>query len=1239
MKKIYIITLLFLNLIGYSQPFNFSENFESGIPSSWATFETGTGTKVSWGVNDLTLTPTYKCGGNYAAFLNRENVASGQAIDWLVTPKIIMPSNGELRFMTKQTLVPNYGSLYSVRVSTTSQTNPAAFTEVVSWSESNLNSVYNVCEEKVVDLSAYPAGTELYIAFVMQNDNGDRWIVDDINLAKKCESVISYVHTWNINSTTALLTWNSPSGIDHFDVQVAPFSDNYGGGSTMDYPNVTNPLTLYGLNPNILYKFRVRSRCTSPFTSDWFGSAMFKTSIPANCPNDFYFVSNNNVISNVYWRYSPDISNPTLFINGVSVDLSNPIIADAYYYSKYINYANPTTNNLSLVFKKNSTATPYQTFLPYQNYSNITLDNEFCKNDFVTITQPPFSSSQSLPNTAITWKIEELGVANSATIINISNPVQLTQSGIFSIFETININTSNEEDEECHTITNSKLVVVKNCASCANQNPSLNHIKSKLIALLNYLKNNASTITSGYTCDALSQLSPFITTTNPAIYNFVFSGDFMSFSFSSGTTTPDISFLFQGDQITNLYVIEYNSSTENEFTFEFDGNDQILLIKRYILNKIDFCKQSCTLSNSNSQVINGLFVKLIKKIVAKKNAGVSDATINAEASTYPEFINLAPYITDPNPTFTNLYSDYTITNSLRGISFAFSNSHHGYDVNIEGTNFNSILNSSNFLFDISSYFDSEYPMMYTDWMSDNILVKSTYIRHINFCSQVPFCAKHIAIVMDESGSLRKDDYDTLRLQLRNFINAQADGNLNSGTNTKVSIIGLSDSDTDGRTSTGSTQTALNGYHVIATDRLLPSNITPYLQWISTYGKRSNTSVSDAISKNSDYWASGLQKALAIQANQVILITDGCQSGNVSGLKNILSNFTNHNIITSEYKPHLYILGKKNGYYVDQLFTTNRFSNFNPNDIIEDDNDVAQEAKELDFVENNEIELNVEEELAKEAKDNAEISNVTSATINDENSRTASSLLLSLKYLYNLNLTSDVLNFKYDFNKDCFATQDFLFLIDPKESNYLYNNLIESRYTCSKKIPVEVCDDCVGFRPNPGEPYIISAWVKQERKDQVINYKASPVGAFLGIKLKFYKINEDGSINESYTDSYLTTINCEIVQGEMIEGWQRIFKQFKMPKPSYPYVIRIELQNEDNAKPAFFDDIRIHPVDSNLKSFVYDAETNKLMVELDENNFGTFYEYDKEGGLIRVKKETSKGIKTIQETRQSNTLRN
>ena len=54
----------------------------------------------------------------------------------------------------------------------------------------------------------------------------------------------------------------------------------------------------------------------------------------------------------------------------------------------------------------------------------------------------------------------------------------------------------------------------------------------------------------------------------------------------------------------------------------------------------------------------------------------------------------------------------------------------------------------------------------------------------------------------------------------------------------------------------------------------------------------------------------------------------------------------------------------------------------------------------------------------------------------------------------------------------------------------------------------------------------------------------------------------------------------------------------------------------------------------MMSYVYDPISLRLMAELDERNYATLYEYDEEGKLIRVKKETEKGIMTIQENRDN-----
>ncbi len=109
------------------------------------------------------------------------------------------------------------------------------------------------------------------------------------------------------------------------------------------------------------------------------------------------------------------------------------------------------------------------------------------------------------------------------------------------------------------------------------------------------------------------------------------------------------------------------------------------------------------------------------------------------------------------------------------------------------------------------------------------------------------------------------------------------------------------------------------------------------------------------------------------------------------------------------------------------------------------------------------------------------------------------------------------------------------------------------------------------------------------------------------------------------------------QGAIIDKWQKATGSFRIPSNAGRLII--ELKNTDPEKIAYFDDLRIQPLESNMKSFVYDPDNQRLTAELDENNYATFYEYDKEGGLIRVKKETVKGVYTIQETRSGNVKTN
>lgn len=150
------------------------------------------------------------------------------------------------------------------------------------------------------------------------------------------------------------------------------------------------------------------------------------------------------------------------------------------------------------------------------------------------------------------------------------------------------------------------------------------------------------------------------------------------------------------------------------------------------------------------------------------------------------------------------------------------------------------------------------------------------------------------------------------------------------------------------------------------------------------------------------------------------------------------------------------------------------------------------------------------------------------------------------------------------------------------------------------------DDCIPlFLPDTGR-YVFSAWVKEERPATVFEYQEA-----------HYEVIVDG-----------TTVHTFSASGELIEGWARVYGEFYLPPGASSVVVRLL------ASPSvvsYFDDIRIHPFDASFKSFVYDDENLRFTYELDNNNFFTKYEYDQSGMLERVKKETERGVMTIQES--------
>ena len=160
----------------------------------------------------------------------------------------------------------------------------------------------------------------------------------------------------------------------------------------------------------------------------------------------------------------------------------------------------------------------------------------------------------------------------------------------------------------------------------------------------------------------------------------------------------------------------------------------------------------------------------------------------------------------------------------------------------------------------------------------------------------------------------------------------------------------------------------------------------------------------------------------------------------------------------------------------------------------------------------------------------------------------------------------------------------------------------------------LCDDgdilCPSFYLEPEKEYYLSYWVKNETKNLTT-----------GNGIVVLELMDADSLY-SYKGPYETTQYG-------LNQWKQ--NEVSFITPADPVNVRLRLLNAGDG-PTYFDDIRIIPINSNAVSYVYDPETRRLTAELDANNYPTFYEYDNEGNLVRIKKETETGIHTIQEGR-------
>lgn len=176
------------------------------------------------------------------------------------------------------------------------------------------------------------------------------------------------------------------------------------------------------------------------------------------------------------------------------------------------------------------------------------------------------------------------------------------------------------------------------------------------------------------------------------------------------------------------------------------------------------------------------------------------------------------------------------------------------------------------------------------------------------------------------------------------------------------------------------------------------------------------------------------------------------------------------------------------------------------------------------------------------------------------------------------------------------------------------NIEYENVNCDYTYPApEICEACLPqFVPEAGNRYVIGAWVRE--------LQAS--GNALDYENTYLQVSFVGSTQPSV---------LFYPEGQIIDGWQRIEGIINYPSDA----TSIQIEPGVLSGESLIDDIRFFPYDGSMKSYVYDPVQLRFVAELDERNFATFYEYDEEGRLMRIKKETERGVMTIQESKSSN----
>ena len=379
MRKI-ILLMLF---VSFNLQAQLTETFEGTIfpPPGWIALPGATGASdAEW---DTSTLQAYT--GSKSAYSDFDSFVASEG--WLITPQITpTTANHVLSFYQRQfDEDDDYGSVYTVRVSTASQNTLTDFVIVDTQHETDFNETWSL---HTVDLNAY-VGQPIYIAFVHAQNDGDNWYIDSVFFEPQTALTdhainptpvdgATGISLQNVQTTRINMGWDAPA-----TGSVPNFYDFYVGSTASNLRKLATRRTPdafpRGFHYNTTYYWKVECGNTISTTT---GAPVWSFTIgdtpTVNAPYIIDFENGGHIqdgmdqliTNNEFWKF--DNQYTSHIGNGGSADGTSTISNNYYAYVDDSSPNSTGTSMLTPMINMNALTTPAVSFYKLSNNEGAT---------------------------------------------------------------------------------------------------------------------------------------------------------------------------------------------------------------------------------------------------------------------------------------------------------------------------------------------------------------------------------------------------------------------------------------------------------------------------------------------------------------------------------------------------------------------------------------------------------------------------------------------------------------------------------------------------------------------------------------------------------------------------------------------------------------------------------------------------------------------------------------------------